>query len=128
MIEVKEYFPLEHYQTIENWAAKRKFIFPESDRLPPTGLVGYINDTPVAACFLSKTDSGSAMLMGLITDPDYENGAERKEVGDILMQKLLLMADDEDLEIFCWTSVKSMESRLEDIGFAETEKVKFYIM
>lgn len=128
MIEVKEYFPLEHYQTIGNWASKRRFIFPESDRLPPTGLVGYIDDMPIAACFLSMTDSNEAILMGLITDPDFENATDRKEVGDLLMAQLLALAKDNDKQVFCWTSVKSMESRLEDLGFVETEKVKFYIM
>lgn len=119
--EIKN-FEYWHYPTIKNWANKRRFNLPPIEQLPPTGLIGFIDAAPIAACFLSKTDSYSAILVGLITDPDFLDGKERKMLGDILMKRLVNAAKEAGLSIFCWTFIDKMKSRLTDIGFKKTEE------
>ncbi|SRR6266403_19809 len=119
--EIKD-FKDKHYHIIKNWANKRKFNLPPFEQLPPTGLIGFIDNIPVAACFLSLTDANSAILSGLITDPDFLDGEERKRLGDSLMKRLVNMAKEAGLSVFCWTFLENMKSRLTDIGFIKTEE------
>lgn len=118
--KIRKYKP-EEYEILCEWALQRNFPLSMPEQLPPTGLIGYIDDIPVAACFLYKTDAEAAFLAGLISNPDYDK-QERKKLGDILMSRLVKTGKEEGWQVFCWTVLEKMKSRLTDIGFKKTEE------
>ena len=78
--------------TLEDWPVIERWFNTHGDKvavLPPTG---FIVDG-VAACFLTKTDSGVALLEAYVTNP-AASSADRSAAIDALTARLIREARD----------------------------------
>ena len=85
------------YSLLTTWWSKRAWPPLPPQRLPVTGVIGEIDNIPVGACFLFKTDSSDAQIGWPVADP-ASNKAQRHELFMLILKKLTDLAREAGYE------------------------------
>lgn len=113
----KPFAKSEHQEILERWV-KDWDLDPEVLNFnPPTGRIMYVNDKPICAGFLSKTDTGVAMISGLLSDKNSEKHI-RSMCLDALINKLEILAQIMGFKMMCVSTVHpDVVTRFEKFGY-----------
>lgn len=106
-----------HYAIIQQWWKEYKSFAPLQEHLSQNGFIIYLEEKPICAGFVYKTDSKICWFEQQISNPDTD-----KEVRDAALSLLIDTAIDwassENFSlIFTSTNSAKFQSRLEKTGF-----------
>ena len=116
-VVTKTYSKTEHLPILENWVRDWELDAEVLLMNPPTGRIMYVNDKPICAGFLTKTDTGVAMISGLICDKKSDKHI-RSMCLDGLINKLEILAQVMGFRMMCVsTLVPEVVTRFEKFGY-----------
>lgn len=111
-----------HKKILDSWFEKRACSQPPWNLVPPTGVVVSDEDGPLAAGFLTKTDSGFAIITNFISDPESDNQI-RGEAVKLLIACLTAVATNERFKMVCVsTPISSVASKFERFDYKKIEE------
>ena len=121
-MHVRVYIPAEHYELIANWWTKRDRPVPSPDMMAPTGRIIYMENKPICAGFLFKTDSKIAIINHMVSDPNQLDKNLRDEALNLLISHLIHEAYICGFKIVSASSnLDRLNKRYEKLGFIKTD-------
>lgn len=120
-MQVQEFIPEKHYQTLVDWWTGHKWPRIPLESLSKTGLVCYVDETPVCSAFLYKSDSDISWLEWLLCDPKANRKYRSDCLNYIIEQIEKLSVESGHKFLFTSISHPSLQSRLEKKGFTVSD-------
>ena len=87
MVAIK-YSQLEHYDIISQWWKAHNWPVIPQDHLPKCGYIVYMQDTPIIAGFVYKTDSAFCLFEFIVANPEI-TGIKRSMAFDFLVEAVV---------------------------------------
>lgn len=123
LVDIISYDKEKHRVHIEEWLSHREMNPALGEDLPSHSYVAVLDDFPVAAAGLLKSDSEDAFLMGLITNPSAGNYL-RSEAIDELTEYIIQKSKRLGFKrLFAWSSHESVIERSKLHGFEVMNQV-----
>jgi hypothetical protein len=121
------YLKEDDYDTIlKGWWKKWRWTAPSRDMLPQNGSGGIIvskEGEDICAGFVYFTNSKTAWIEYIISNPSYKNRADRKEALNMLINVLSVYVEQEGYK-YIYTSLKNKHliDRYAECGFLSGDK------
>lgn len=110
------------YDLLAHWWTCRKCPVPEKDLMPPTGFVVWIDQFPVCAAFLFKTDAKIAIISHVVSTHVKIDPEQRGLCLNLLISKLISQAREDGFKVVSASSnLKKLNARYEALGFLKTD-------
>lgn len=103
-MEVCIYSKEKHQVIVEAWLNDWKEAVNTINFLPPTGIIVYHDKLPVCVGFLTKTDSGIAIITNILSDKNADREIKNKCV-DSLLFTLDGLAEVEKFKMICVATI-----------------------
>lgn len=95
---------------------------PDSQFLPPTGIIITYSERPVCAGFLFKTDARIAIINHVVSNPAKIDPGKRSSAIDLLISTLVHAAYSSGFKMVTAASNKErLNKRYEKLGFVRTD-------
>jgi hypothetical protein len=119
MIRLRKYNTDRDYQLLKSWYEMWAMRPPAPEEMSSFGVVAEGADGGIAAGFLLKTDTCTALLEGFISNPETWS-FERDEALDHVSQHLIDAALIQGYKnIVCFTKLPAIAKRARKLGFKE---------
>lgn len=111
---------------LKGWWAKWRWTAPSKDMLPQNGAGGIMvskDGQDICAGFVYFTNSKTAWIEYIVSNPEYRNRADRKEALNMLINVLSIYVEQEGYK-YIYTSLKNKHliDRYTDCGFLSGDK------
>ena len=111
----------EHYAILQEWWRGYEAFAPKIEHLPETGILVSVNDKPVAAGFLYKTDSSICIFEFMVSDPKSSKEDKEKAVDHLIISAKEWAEKSGFNMVYTSTGIERFVKRLEDNGFIKTD-------
>lgn len=120
-MEVRYLNDSDYDETLVSWWKAWRWTAPSKEMLPQDGMGGIMvkdGDVDVCAGFIYFTNSKTAWLEYVVSNPEYKDREKRKEALELLINVLSLFAKDKGYK-YIYTSLKNkpLMERYESCGF-----------
>lgn len=115
-------FHPDNYELICKWWKKRNFPCPMLEHIPPTGFIVSLGTVQICAGFLCKTDSNTAIIWHLASNPDCDKELRQSSI-DFLIRFMVDQAKSEHFSLVCFsTNIPKLGERVQKLGFMKFDE------